>query len=73
MNQFTREQIETIIEKATKEITQQTHEDFMEATEKLSDESKNNPLAWCETAIAIAQRNSIAVMREVLIELLSKS
>ena len=70
MKEITKEQINKVIGEETEKITNITHDKFINAINELPEDVKNNPLAYNEIAIAIAQGNAISVMREVLYKLL---
>ena len=70
MKTITQEQINQAIVDVKNNIAKNIHQDFCEAAEQIPENLKNNPIAYSEVALAIAQRNTIAILESVLNQLL---
>lgn len=70
MKTLTKEQIDKAIEEATNSLTQNIVEDYCNASKLITEESKDNPIAYHIIAISVAQSNTINIMREVFYKLL---
>lgn len=70
MKEITKEQIEQVVDKVAIEVTSTSYQDFLNAIEDIPEEFKNNPLAYNEVALAIAQNKTINIVKEVLKQLL---
>lgn len=70
MKNFTEEQINQTIDEVQHEVAQSMHQDFCEAAQQIPEEYKNFPITYSEVALAIAQRNSVTILKEVLCKLL---
>lgn len=70
MKQITKEQIDEVIAEEIMKISENVHNDYFNAIEKIPEDLKQNPLMYNIIAISIAQGNAISVIRETLYKLL---
>lgn len=72
MNKITAEQIEQLVINVSERMAETVHQDYLNEIDSLPENVKGNPLAYSEVALAIAQRNSCIILKDVLIKLFAE-
>lgn len=67
-----KEHIFQIINETLEELNLDIMNEFIAEMNKMNDDTKNNPLCYAILAAAIAQKNSISIIAEVLFKILNE-